>query len=125
MRAAAVTILILSASRRAAVSLFPTFSDLRCFMSFPVSILTGQFIAQRPSVAQLLSPEYEKFFASEDKICGSCPLSDSEIISRCTTIRCRGVSVRSAETQDGSQNPHSVHLSVISLAGGSGLRFLR
>ncbi len=40
-------------------------------------------------------------------------------------MRCRGVSVNSAETQVGSQKPHSIHLSIFSLAAGIGFRFLR
>ena len=40
-------------------------------------------------------------------------------------MRWRGLRVRPFDGQTGSQKPHSMHLSTISSAAGSGLRFLR
>ena len=94
-------------------------------MSLPESIFTGQLMEHNPSVAQVSSPEYENDFTSDAAICGSFPLFVRDTISLWITIRCLGVSVRPEETHEGSQNPHSVHLSMTSPAAGSGFRFFK
>ncbi|MCY1304574.1 hypothetical protein D9M69_574470 [compost metagenome] len=46
-------------------------------------------------------------------------------ISRQMTMRWRGLRVSPLDGHTGSQKPHSMHLSTISSAAGSGLRFFR
>ena len=53
------------------------------------------------------------------------PVAASRASSRVTTMRWRGVRVRSRDGQRGSQNPHSMHLSASGEIGGSVFRSLR
>ncbi len=75
----------------------------RRFVSCPVSIETGQAVAQRPSTAQVSTAAYGKSASRAARSGALPPVFPSRVISRRRTIRCRGVSVSSRLGHLGSQ----------------------
>ena len=76
------------------------------FISAPVSIVTGQAAWHIESPAQVVDALVGEVLAQRLgplAVAPAAPLASSRAISRVTTIRWRGVSVRSREGQRGSQ----------------------
>ena len=84
---------------------------------------TGQAVAQRPSTAHVSSAVVREVGLERGaERGGRRRVSSSRAISRRTTMRWRGVSVRSRLGHCGSQKPHSMHLSTSSSTVGQRLQ---
>ena len=92
-----------------------------------MSIFTGQADWHIESPAQVVIPSYAKSAASASASSRSARSAEARrrVISRVTTMRWRGVSVRSREGQRGSQKPHSVQRSASGEIVGQGFRLRR
>ena len=97
-------------------------SALSPLTSFPVSMPSGQAIAQVPSAAQVSSPSYSK---SSSNARATAEPGGWRAISRRRTIRSRGVVVSARLGQTGSHIPHSTQAVTDSSTGGVDLRSRR